>query len=199
MVRQIRVGPMANFVYLAVDEKSREALVVDSGWETEPIVSAATELGAKVKFAVASHGHFDHTTTLRELAERTGAKLVAHQDSPLDCDVRVSDGTELKVGGSRMQVMHTPGHTEDSICLYDGRNVFTGDTLFVGTIGRFEKATSESMYNSLYEVLRRLPDSTILYPGHDYGDVPFRTLGEERKANAFLMASDLRGFRSLFS
>ncbi len=199
LVKQMSVGPMANFVYLVMDEKSREALAVDSGWEIDPMVDAAAQTGATLKFAVATHGHFDHTSTLQELGENTGAKVVAHEDSPLECDVRVSDGSELKLGNNKVKVIHTPGHTEDSICLYDGRNVFTGDTLFIGTIGRFEKSASESMYRSLYEVLPRLPSSTVVYPGHDYGDVSFRTLGEEAKANAFLMAKDFRGFQSLFS
>lgn len=199
IVKQLSVGTMANFVYLLVDEKSLEAAVIDSGWETEPIVRAASEAGAKVKYAVATHGHFDHTSTLPEISERLDAKVVAHQDSPIRCDLRVNDGDELKLGGKRLRILHTPGHTEDSICLYDGREVFTGDTLFVGTIGRFERMRAEAMYRSLTQVILKLPDATIMYPGHDYGDVPFRTLREEREANPFLLARDLRSFLSLFS
>ncbi len=190
---------MANFVYLVVDEKSREALVVDSGWETEPILEAAEAEGAKVRFAVATHEHFDHTSTLRKLADSLGARVVAHWSSPIECDQRVGDGEELVLGGHRVRVLHTPGHTEDSICLYDGREVFTGDTLFVGTIGRFDKSRSEAIYKSLHEVVLRLPDSTIMYPGHDYGDVRYRSLGEERVANPFLMTRDYRSFTSLFA
>ena len=199
IVKQIPVGTMANLVYLVVEEKSREALVVDSGWETEPILKAAGEAGARVRFAVASHKHFDHTSTLRELSDRLGAKVVAHRDSPIDCDQRVEDGEELRLGGKGVRVLHTPGHTEDSICLYDGQEVFTGDTLFVGTIGRFDKARSEAIYKSLHEVILQLPASTTMYPGHDYGDVLFRSLGEERAANPFLMTRDFRSFLSLFA
>lgn len=198
VVRQIRVGPMANFVYLLVDEKSREAAVVDSGWETGPIVEAATEMGAKVRYAFATHEHFDHTSTLRELSERLEAKVVAHEDSPIECDLRVADQQQLKLGGTSLKVLHTPGHTQDSISLYDGRNVFTGDTLFVGTIGRFERVDGESIFRSLHTIMG-LPDSSLLYPGHDYGDVPSRTLREEAQGNPFLMARDLRSFLSLFS
>ena len=198
IVRQIPVGPMANFVYLVVDERSREAMVVDSGWETKPIEEAAKGLGAKVKFAVATHEHFDHVTTLPELAAKVGAKVVAHANSPNECDLRVDDGDSLKLGGSTVKVMHTPGHTEDSICLYDGREVFTGDMLFVGTIGKFDRDRAEAMYTSLHSVILRLPASTVMYPGHDYGEVKFRTLGEEKAANPFLMTRDLRSFLSLF-
>jgi len=198
VVRQIRVGPMANFVYLLVDEKSHEAAVIDSGWETEPIVRAASESGAKVRYAIATHEHFDHTATLRELSGSLGAQVVAHQDSPVECEVRVVDEQQLRLGGTSLKVLHTPGHTQDSISLYDGRNVFTGDTLFVGTIGRFERASGESIFKSIHAIMK-LPDSTLLYPGHDYGDVPSRTLRDEGQANPFLMARDLRSFLSLFS
>jgi glyoxylase-like metal-dependent hydrolase (beta-lactamase superfamily II) len=198
MVRQIRVGRMANFVYLLVDERTREALVVDSGWETEPIVQAAEAVGATVKFVVATHGHFDHVTTIKELADRVGARVVAHADSPVECELRVRNGDELRLGGRAVKILHTPGHTEDSICLYDGENVFTGDTIFVGTIGKFDRERAEAIYRSLYEIILSLPESTVMYPGHDYGEVPFRTLGEERASNPYLLSKDLRSFLSLF-
>jgi glyoxylase-like metal-dependent hydrolase (beta-lactamase superfamily II) len=199
IVTQIRVGPMANFVYLVVEERSREALVVDSGWETQPIVKAAGEAGASVKFAVATHEHFDHVSTLRDLASTLGAEVVAHEDSPLRCDRRVVDGQDLLLGGKGVRVLHTPGHTEDSVCLYDGRHVFTGDTLFVGAIGRFAREKARAIYDSLHNVILKLPAPTTMFPGHDYGDVPSRSLGEELAANAFLMPKDFRDFQALFS
>jgi hydroxyacylglutathione hydrolase len=198
LVKQISVGPMQNFVYVVVDESSKEALVVDSGWETGPIISAAKEAEVKVRYAVATHGHFDHVTTLGEAAKALGAKVVAHENSAVDCDLKVKDGDFLKLGRSEVKVLYTPGHTEDSICLYDGKEVFTGDTLFVGTIGRFEKAGLRAMYDSLYHVILGLPPSTEMYPGHDYGEVTHRTLAEERTTNPFLIASDFRTFASLF-
>lgn len=199
IVKQIPVGPMANFVYLVVDEGSREAMVVDSGWETAPIEAAVAETGAAVKFVVATHEHFDHVSTIPELAAKLGAVVVAHENSPIDCDRRVKDGEELKLGARGVRVLHTPGHTEDSICLYDGREVFTGDTLFVGTIGKFDSERAEAIYRSLHEVILRLPPQTILYPGHDYGEVPRRTLREEKEANPFLLTPDFRSFISLFA
>ncbi|MDV3277676.1 MAG: MBL fold metallo-hydrolase [Nitrososphaerales archaeon] len=194
---QLRVGTMANFVYLLVDEESREALVVDSGWETRPIVQAVKAERARVKYAVATHEHFDHTSTLRELATEIGAKVVAHSASPVDHDVSVEDGEELMLGGRRVKVLHTPGHTQDSICLYDGTEVFTGDTLFVGTIGRFDAKSAGAMYNSLYNVILKLPEATVVYPGHDYGEVSSRSLGEERLRNPFLRSKDVRSFLSV--
>jgi len=199
IVRQIPVGPMANFVYLVVEEASGEAMVIDSGWEIGPIEAAVRDTGARVRFVVATHEHFDHVSTIPELASKLGAKVVAHENSPIECDLRVRDGEELKLGGKRVRILFTPGHTEDSICLYDGKEVFTGDVLFVGAIGKFEEERAEAMYKSLHEVILKLPPSIIMYPGHDYGEVPCRTLGEERVANPFLATRDLRSFLSLFS
>jgi hydroxyacylglutathione hydrolase len=199
IVKQIRVGTMANFVYLLVEERSRDALVVDSGWETQPIEDAAREAGANVKYAVATHEHFDHVSTLGDLAAKLGAKVVAHENSPIQCDLRVHDGQELRLGGKGVKALHTPGHTEDSICLYDGRNVFTGDTLFVGTIGKFDRERAQAMYDSLHHVILRLPPPTLMYPGHDYGEVPSRSLEEETAANPFLMTRDFRSFQALFA
>jgi len=195
---QLKVGPMANFVYLLVDENSKDSLVVDSGWETKPIVAAAKKEDAVVRFVVATHEHFDHTSTLGELAKELGAEVVAHSSSPIDHDISVADGEEIKLGGCKVKVMHTPGHTADSICLYDGTEVFTGDTLFVGTIGRFETRKAAEMYHSLYDVILKLPDTTMMYPGHDYGELPSRSLGEEREANAYLGAKSVSEFVSTF-
>ena len=199
IVKQMAVGTMANFVYLVVEERSREAMVVDSGWEIGPIEAAVRNTGANVKFVVATHEHFDHVSTISELASKLRAKVVAHENSPIECGLRVRDGEELKLGGKMVRVLHTPGHTEDSICLYDGKEVFSGDTLFVETIGRFDTERAEAMYTSLHDVILKLPPSTIVYPGHDYGEVPWRTLEEEREVNPFLMTRDFRSFLSLFS
>ena len=199
IVRQIRVGTMANFVYLIVEEKTRDAMVVDSGWETGPIERAAEEASAKVRFAVATHEHFDHVSTLDDVAEKLGAKVVAHRDSPIRCDIRVGGGDALKLGAESIRVIHTPGHTEDSICLYDGDHVFTGDTLFVGTIGRFDRERAGEMFSSLQDLALKLPPSTVIFPGHDYGEVPSRTLGEERASNPFLRPTNLTDFLTLSS
>ena len=199
IVRQIPVGTMANFVYLVIDEESKEAMLVDSGWETGPIEAEASRTGAKVKFAVATHEHFDHVSTLQEAAAKLGAKVAAFESSPVDHEISLKEGQELKLGGNPIKVLHTPGHTLDSICLYDGREVFTGDTLFVGTVGKFDRGSAEDMFRSLHNVILRLPSSTVMYPGHDYGEVPWRSLKDEEARNPFLMTKDLRSFLSLFS
>jgi hydroxyacylglutathione hydrolase len=196
IVRQIPVGPMKNFDYLLMEEESKEALAVDSGWETGPVVSAAQKDGMTVKYLVASHGHFDHTETIPELAARLGAKTVAHVSSALSTDLRVKGGDRLLLGGRAVEVIHTPGHTPDSICLFDGEHVFTGDTLFIGNCGRTDLpgGSTAELFHSLHSVLMSLPAGTVIYPGHDYGEVRSRRLGEEIMLNPTLLARDIREF-----
>jgi hydroxyacylglutathione hydrolase len=198
LVRQIPVGPMANFVYVVMDETSRDAMVVDSGWETGAIVNAVKEMGAKTRYVVATHGHFDHVSTLRDLCGQVGGLVTAHERSTLECDLKVRGGDTLRLGDKEIRVLYTPGHTDDSICLYDGGDVFTGDTLFVGNIGRFEGKDVKSVYESLYDVLLALPPATMMYPGHDYGQVPCRTLADEKESNPYLQSSGFTDFSSLF-
>jgi len=198
-VFQIPVGPMQNFAYLVEDEKSREAMAIDSGWETEPIVRLASKEGMRVRYVCVTHGHFDHVKTVGRLASELGAATVAFDGSEADPKVSVSDGDVLRLGESGVKVIHTPGHTEDSVCYYDGSHLFTGDTLFIGAWGRTDLAggSAETLYASLHEVIMVLPGSTVIYPGHDYGEVPFRTLGEESRKNHALRATTLAEFMRL--
>jgi hydroxyacylglutathione hydrolase len=198
-VFQIPVGPMQNFVYLVEDEKSREAMAIDSGWETEPIVKLASAEEMRVKYVCATHGHYDHVDTMGKLASELGAATVAFKGSDVDPEVSVIDGEVLRLGESDVKVIHTPGHTEDSVCYYDGGHLFTGDTLFIEAWGRTDLAggSTAKLFSSLHEIIMALPESTVIYPGHDYGDVPFRTLGEESRKNPALRARTLAEFRRL--
>lgn len=197
-VLQIKVGPMMNFVYLVYDESTKKAALIDSGWEIEPIVKNARNLTLDVLFVIATHEHFDHVSSLEEAASAFRAKTVSHKSSGLKTDIYVDEGQELKIGESRLLIMHTPGHTPASICIYDGKNLFTGDTLFIENCGRTDLpgGSDEQLFKSLSRIAK-LPDETIIYPGHDYGSVPFRRLGDEKIYNPALRASSLKEFRAV--
>ena len=198
-VYQIPVGSMQNFAYLVEDVRSREAMAIDSGWETEPIVKLASGEGMRVKYVCATHGHFDHVDTMDRLATQLGAATVAFEGSEVRPKLSVRDGDALKLGESEVKVIHTPGHTEDSVCYYDGSHLFTGDTLFIEAWGRTDLpgGSTAKLFSSLHDVIMHLPASTIIYPGHDYGEVPFRPLGEESRKNPALLAKTLADFRRL--
>jgi hydroxyacylglutathione hydrolase len=190
---------MENFVYLVADEASNQALVVDSGWETEPVKDLASSLKVRVKYVCATHHHFDHVKTLKPLAEELGAQTVAFAGSVVGPDLEVRDGDVLKLGEGKVKVIHTPGHTEDGVCYYDGTDLFTGDTLFVEAWGRTDLpgGSADVLFSSLHDVIMSLPVNTVIYPGHDYGSVPFRTLGEESRRNPALLARTAGELRSL--
>jgi glyoxylase-like metal-dependent hydrolase (beta-lactamase superfamily II) len=198
-VFQIPVGPMQNFVYLVADEESREAMVIDSGWEIEPIVKLSIEERLRVKYACATHRHFDHVKTMDRLAAELGAETVAFEGSAVNPKVEVKDGDTLRLGKSSVRAIHTPGHTEDSVCYYDGSHLFTGDTLFIDAWGRTDLpgGSSATLFSSLHDVIMRLPPTTVVYPGHDYGAVPFRTLGEESRKNPALRARTVEEFTAM--
>jgi hydroxyacylglutathione hydrolase len=190
---------MQNFTYLVEDEKSREAMTIDSGWETEPIVTLASKEDMLVKYVCATHGHFDHVKTMDSLAKDLGAATVALEGSEINPKVGVRDGDIIRLGESEVKVIHTPGHTEDSVCYYDGSHLFTGDTLFIDAWGRTDLAggSAAKLFSSLHEIVMALPESTVIYPGHDYGDVPFRTLREESQKNPALRARTVAEFLRL--
>jgi hydroxyacylglutathione hydrolase len=196
LVRQMKVGPMQNFVYLLVDDSSREAMVIDSGWETDEILVAVRKEKLEARFVVATHHHSDHTSTIWNMARALNAKVVAHKNSPIAHDVSVDGGDALPLGGVKVKVLYTPGHTEDSICLYDGESLFTGDTLFIGNCGRTDLpgGSPAKMFESLHSIILKLPPETRIYPGHDYGEVPFRSLSEEAKLNPTLLAKTYSQF-----
>ncbi len=192
----MKVGDQHNFVYLLVDEPSGEAMAIDSGWEVDPIVSVARSENLDVKYAIATHHHSDHASTLWQLGRMLEAKVVAYKDSPILCDMAVGNGDALKIGEREARIFHTPGHTEDSICIYDGEHLFTGDTLLIGNCGRIDLAggSPRKMYESLHSVILNFPPETVVYPGHDCGEVPFRKLSVEARLNPVLLAKGFKEF-----
>jgi hydroxyacylglutathione hydrolase len=177
-----------NFSYVVADEASKEAAVIDPSFNTDVIGALMKERGFRIKYVISTHHHLDHTAGNAELASVFRAKLVAHRLSSVKKDVSVMDGGIIGLGKIAIKVIHTPGHTEDSICLLVDGKLLTGDTLFVGECGRTDLpgGSSESLYDSLFHKLMKLEDSIEVYPGHDYGTRPHSTIGFERRTNYVL-------------
>jgi hydroxyacylglutathione hydrolase len=201
--KQIAVGMMANFTYIFGSEKTGQAAVVDPSANLPDILSYAKEHDLKIEMIFATHEHSDHTAGINSLAEKTGAKIVAHkadaqalQRKHIQVDVKVEDGQKLKLGDVEIAVIHTPGHTPGSMCLLVDGKLITGDTLFVGNCGRTDLpgGSSKQMYESLHKKLKTLPDNTEVYPGHDYGNQPSSTIGDEKKTNPTLSARSFEEF-----
>jgi hydroxyacylglutathione hydrolase len=186
-----------NFSYIIADEPAGEAAVVDSSYNAGKIAQIIETQNYHLKYIINTHGHSDHTAGNEELKHIFGAKLVAHNLSQVAFDVAVDDGDILQIGKLQIKVIHTPGHTPDSICLLINYNkLLTGDTLFVGECGRTDLpgGNSMNMYDSLFNKLLKLNDDVEVYPGHDYGSKPYSTIGEERRLNYTLQPRSLDEF-----
>lgn len=197
------------------DPETREALVIDPGDEVERIFEALARHQLHVKGIVSTHAHIDHVGGLRKLQQATGAPVMMHRDdlelyqaleiqaswigmatpelTPVDTFLR--EGDTLRWGAFEARVLHTPGHTRGSLCLFVPRDagrvtletphLFAGDTLFAGSIGRTDLwgGSFEEIMQSLHGKLLALPEETIVYPGHGYAT----TIGRERETNPFLL------------
>ncbi|NWG37288.1 MBL fold metallo-hydrolase [Nitrososphaera sp.] len=196
-ILQIPVGQMSNFTYIVADEETDEAAVIDPSWDLEEIFDALKKNGWKAKYVINTHSHFDHVLGNEQVAKVTGAKIVQHEASQLENHITVKDGDVITVGSIKLRVVHTPGHSKDSMCLVlDGQLVFTGDTLFVGNCGRVDLPGSDpkEMYKSLFEKVGRLDEKLVVYPGHDYGSTATSTIGHEKKFNYVLQHKTEREF-----
>jgi hydroxyacylglutathione hydrolase len=185
---QFRIGPYQNFTYLVDGGEGGTAAVVDPSFGVGPVLAAIDERRLKVTHILNTHSHQDHWAGNADVRERTGAKVVAHRLAPLDQDVSVDDGDTVDAGHVRFQVLHTPGHTPDSVLyIFDGRAA-TGDTLFVGECGRTDLPGGDpgALYDSLFGKVIRLDDATVVLPGHDYGSTPTSTIGREKAENYVL-------------
>ena len=201
------VGMLACNCSVVGDEPSKEAIVIDPGDEVERVQEILTRHDLKVKYIVATHAHIDHVGGLQKLHESTGAPVLMHQaDLPLyqnlaaqaawlgveppgmvQVEQFLKEGDRLQWGGFSLDVLHTPGHSPGSLSLYvygDNARIFAGDTLFQGSVGRWDLwgGSEKQLMDSICDKLLPFPDETPVFPGHG----PSTTIGQERDANPFL-------------
>jgi glyoxylase-like metal-dependent hydrolase (beta-lactamase superfamily II) len=198
------VGPLQVNCFILADEKTKEAVVIDPGDDAQEILKIIQDKSLKVKYIVITHGHFDHVGANKALKDATGAELLIHEgDAPVmasasqhsqafglntqsspRADRYVKHGDIINAGEVSLQVLHTPGHSPGGISLLDQGMVFTGDSLFAGSIGRTDLPGGDLMtlIRSIKTNLMSLPDDTKVFCGHG----PATTIGEERKENPFL-------------
>ena len=211
IIEQITVGEMEVFCYLIACEQTREAAAIDpAGGEDDiqRIMAMLKEKNLNLSYIINTHGHADHTYGNQLLASHTGAKTVMHElDDDLftseearvwaqafgltaapPVDIRISDGGRLSLGKLTVEFIHTPGHTPGAVCLLVENNLFTGDTLFVGAVGRTDLpgGSMEILLKSIEDKLLPLPGDTIIWPGHDYGDQPTSTMAREKETNPYI-------------
>lgn len=198
---------MQNFVYLVGDEGRNEAAVVDAGWDIDKIIEAAGDKKLQITKIILTHYHYDHVQKISELFDKTKATVYFHEDEFANLNdlfknkeniAILKDDDEIKVGKIKIKVIHSPGHTKGSICLLLEDKLITGDTLFVGAIGRTDLPGGDAikLFESLQK-LKRLGDKVEVYPGHDYGATKFSTIGKEKKQNPYFMCRTKEEFLKL--
>ncbi|MBI5967070.1 MAG: MBL fold metallo-hydrolase [Deltaproteobacteria bacterium] len=206
-LKQLEVGNFSVFAYLLGGEEGGDGLVIDPADHVDEIISLADQYGIVIQCILNTHAHVDHVMGNEEMKRKTGAKIIIHEeDAPLltriprsmlsmfggqpspPADQTVKDGDLIRVGASALKVLHTPGHSPGGICLHLDNMVFTGDTLFVGGVGRTDLpgGSWSLMLHSIKTKLLTLPDETIVYPGHNYGYAPTSTIKNERLHNPFI-------------
>jgi hydroxyacylglutathione hydrolase len=198
LVHPIQTGGDRNFAYLVADEPTGIAVVIDPSYTPAKVVQVAQQSGLTIARAFCTHDHHDHTNGNAEFEGLTGVQPLLFGDSDPETADRVEDGASFPLGDLTIRILHTPGHTPDSICLHIGDAVFTGDTLFVGKVGGTDLGDgAKAEYESLHRKLLTLPGETRVFPGHDVGVAPESTIRHERETNPFLLRPDYESFVEL--
>jgi glyoxylase-like metal-dependent hydrolase (beta-lactamase superfamily II) len=206
IVRGIVVGIFAENCWVVGNRRTGEAIAIDPGDQPEEVLAMARDMGVKIKVIANSHAHVDHILVVRGVQEATGAKFHMHEgeapiaaqaarsalmftgqevEPPPEPDAHPKDGDEIDVEGVKLKVIHTPGHTPGSLSFYTEGMLFSGDTLFQGSIGRTDLpgGSYEQEMASIIDKLLVLPDDTIVLPGH----MRETQIGFERQANPFVL------------
>jgi hydroxyacylglutathione hydrolase len=205
----IPVGPLQCNCSIIGDETTREAMVIDPGDDIEDVLAIVRQHNLQVKQIIVTHAHIDHVGGAMKLRAATGAPILLNQNDyallkmldmqaawigvpapgKVEIDHSITTGESVTAGSHTANILHTPGHTEGSICLYfpAEKKLIAGDTLFAGSIGRTDLpgGSMPKIMRSLHEIVLALPDETLVVPGHG----PLTTIGEERESNPFLLKS----------
>ena len=196
--RQLFDRTSSTYTYLLAERKGGEALLIDPVLEnTDQYVRLLNELDVKLVLAVDTHIHADHVTALGSLRNRTDCATAMGDRSGAECvSVRFREGEKLCADNLHLDILYTPGHTDDSYSFVLPDRVFTGDTLLIRGTGRtdFQNGDPAAQYDSLFEKLLRLPQETLVYPAHDYNGMMVSTIGEEAKFNPRLQVASKQAY-----
>jgi len=203
ILKRLATGMLASNCYILGD--NGEGAVIDPGAGTDEILKTADDAGLKIKYIMLTHAHLDHMLSMDTLREKTGAKVLVHEgdaaalpDSRANgaalfgsnktfkgADGTLKDGDIIEVGGLKLEIIHTPGHTPGGICIKVDNCIFTGDTLFRMSVGRTDlgRGDYDDLMDSLKNKLMKLDDNLVVYPGHG----TTTTIGYERENNPFII------------
>ena len=203
-IEQIKVG-FDNFSYIIYCQKTNKAAIVDPGYDAIKIIEFISSNNLELKYIITTHFHSDHTSGIDKIKNFiSSSKFVASELDGLKLrrkvDIKVKEGDRLELGEVSLNFILTPGHTPGGVCIIiNNEALLTGDTLFIGDCGRTDLSGGDlaQMFKTLQEKIKTLPNHLIVYPGHDYGDKPFDTIGNQKRTNKTLLAKNLDEFSKI--
>ena len=201
--RQVFDNKSSTYTYLIASAKGREAVIIDPVIENvESYIKLLQELDLKLVKVIDTHIHADHVTGASKLKLATNCSTLMGEHTPADAvEIKVKDDEIIKIDQIEIKAMYTPGHTSDSYSFLMKNYLFSGDTLLINGTGRtdFQNGSSKDAYNSIFNRLLKLPEDTILYPGHDYNGKESSTIGNEKKFNPRLQVKNVDEYVELMS
>ena len=201
--RQVFDNKSSTYTYLIASAKGREAVIIDPVIENvESYIKLLQELDLKLVKVIDTHIHADHVTGASKLKLATNCSTLMGEHTPADTvEIKVKDDEIIKIDQIEIKAMYTPGHTSDSYSFLMDNYLFSGDTLLINGTGRtdFQNGSSKDAYNSIFNRLLKLPEDTILYPGHDYNGKVSSTIGNEKKFNPRLQVRNVDEYVELMS
>jgi hydroxyacylglutathione hydrolase len=201
IIRQLELGLMANYNYILGDKSTGEAAVIDPGDDYDILVQEIRKAGLKLAAVLLTHGHFDHVGGVADLAAEYGIPVYLSEHEPPLLTPRCKNlkrtrgGEKIALGSLVVECLHTPGHSPGGQCFLVDGNLFTGDTLFIDAVGRTDipGGNTRALINSLQKI-KQLPDGTVIWPGHHYGEPSHETLGVLKLSNPYLAGNSEQAF-----
>lgn len=201
--RQIFDDDTYTYTYLIASDEGREAVLIDPVEKnTMQYLKLINELDLRLVFAIDTHIHADHITALGSLRKKTNCQTVMGKESQAECvSLRAKEGERIIFDGLQLDPLYTPGHTDDSYSFLIKGRILTGDTLLIRGTGRtdFQNGDAGRQYDSLFNKLLRLPEDTLVYPGHDYHGMTVSTIGEEKRFNPRLQVNSVDEYVELMN
>lgn len=202
VIKQYEIGPLNNFLYLLGDPATKEMAIVDPAWDVPFLCRQAENMGYKITKVFLTHAHPDHVNGLDEFLQHHNVPVyISKHEAPflrknLKNLVDVADKDKLLIGNISFDVIHTPGHTPGCQCFLSEGQLICGDALFIDGCGRCDLPGGDAkvMYNSLYNILMKLPNQTVVWPGHNYGPTVNDTIGHQKQTNYYLQCNSLEEF-----
>lgn len=202
ILQQYQIGPLQNFLYFLGDPQTKDVAIIDPAWDVPFMEKQAQKQGFHITMVLLTHGHPDHVNGLNELlaAHNVPVYISEHEAALFKPKCKglkeIAPNQKIKIGNIEIECLHTPGHSPGCQCFLIGNQMISGDTIFVDGCGRCDLPGSDpkKMYDSLYNKIMKLPDDTIIYPGHNYGPMENDTIANQKRTNPYLQCANLQEF-----